>query len=233
MRRYPTLSGVEGCSVVFFFKVKKTKLKSQASGDRPHKNFVSFRIEAQGKSRTFCGSEDSQKDDPIFQGLSDTEARVGKSRWRGLYCAWNPRCRKQEIFMQPCIAVGKPMAADGLFGTFSSRKKYNGYGNMITDLNKNLTVTRYNYLNLPEQIEIAMNGLNHIHYLYDAAGTKLARQTVEEGTPYEEITTDYCGSFVYENDVLFHLLTADQVQSKQKAQFRPNFTPKTMDVIIR
>jgi hypothetical protein len=66
MRRYPTLSGGEGCSVVFFFKVKKTKLKSQASGDRPHKNFVSFQREG------------SQKDDPIFQGLSDTEARAGQ-----------------------------------------------------------------------------------------------------------------------------------------------------------
>ena len=80
---------------------------------------------------------------------------------------------------------------------------------MITDSNKNLSVSRYNYLNLPEQIQIAMNGLNHIKYLYSAAGTKLARHTVEEGTPDEEITTDYIGSFVYEAGELQYLLTAE------------------------
>jgi RHS repeat-associated protein len=78
---------------------------------------------------------------------------------------------------------------------------------MITDLNKNLSVTRYNYLNLPEQIDISMNGLNHIHYLYDAAGTKLAKHTVEEGVPQH--TTDYVGSFVYEDSQLQYLLTEE------------------------
>jgi RHS repeat-associated protein len=84
---------------------------------------------------------------------------------------------------------------------------YDANGNMTADLNKNLTVNRYNYLNLPEHIEISMNGLNHINYLYDAAGTKLVKQTMEDGVPQH--TTDYIGSFVYEDGQLQYILTEE------------------------
>jgi RHS repeat-associated protein len=63
------------------------------------------------------------------------------------------------------------------------------------------------YLNLPKQIQISMNGLNHINYLYDAAGTKLAKHTLEDGVPQH--TTDYIGSFVYEDGELQYLLTTE------------------------
>jgi hypothetical protein len=63
---------------------------------------------------------------------------------------------------------------------------------------------KYKYLYLPEQIQIAMNGLNHIHYLYDATGTKLVKHTTEDGEPTH--TTDYVGSFVYEDGQLQYIL---------------------------
>jgi len=66
---------------------------------------------------------------------------------------------------------------------------------------------RYNYLNLPEQIQISMHGLNNINYLYDTAGTKLAKNTAEENVPQH--TTDYVVSFIYEDGVLQSILTSD------------------------
>lgn len=39
---------------------------------------------------------------------------------------------------------------------------------MTKDLNKNLMVYRYNYLDLPDEILMASDGLNTISYLYDA-----------------------------------------------------------------
>ncbi len=93
-------------------------------------------------------------------------------------------------------------------GSFATTEyTYDANGNMTKDLNKNIDSIRYNYLNLPERIKIAMNGLNHIKYLYDATGTKLAKHTLEEGVPQH--TTDYVGSFVYEDGQLQYILTEE------------------------
>ncbi|WP_369014637.1 DUF6443 domain-containing protein [Flavobacterium anhuiense] len=66
---------------------------------------------------------------------------------------------------------------------------YDANGNMKTDLNKGVTYVSYNYLNLPDQIDIQGNSIN---YTYDAAGVK-QRKTANL------IVTDYISGFQYEN----------------------------------
>ncbi|KRB56692.1 DUF6443 domain-containing protein [Flavobacterium sp. Root186] len=70
---------------------------------------------------------------------------------------------------------------------------YDSNGNMKTDANKKITAVSYNHLNLPTSVTI--NG-GTINYVYDAAGGK-QRKTVSTGS-----STDYAGSFVYENNIL-------------------------------
>jgi hypothetical protein len=50
---------------------------------------------------------------------------------------------------------------------------YDGNGNLITDLNKGLTIS-YNYLNLPQSVNNASQSKT-ITYIYDATGKKLAK----------------------------------------------------------
>ncbi|THG53373.1 RHS repeat-associated core domain-containing protein, partial [Bacteroides faecichinchillae] len=78
---------------------------------------------------------------------------------------------------------------------------YDKNGNLIKDLNKNISNIGYNCLNLPSQITLA--GSNSIDYEYGADGTKL--RTVHK-TGAATLTTDYCGNAVYENGVLRMLL---------------------------
>jgi RHS repeat-associated protein len=82
--------------------------------------------------------------------------------------------------------------ADGNSGT-ATDYTYDANGNMLTDLNKNITAITYNYLNLPLGVT---RGANSVGYTYDASGRKLM-QTVTGGKK-----TYYSGEFVYENDVL-------------------------------
>ncbi len=84
---------------------------------------------------------------------------------------------------------------------------YDDNGNMITDLNKDLTISQYNYLNLPQQISNNTDATNEINFLYDAAGIKLRKQTKINNAP--EKTLDYIGSFVYENNELKYILTGE------------------------
>ncbi|SHM44419.1 DUF6443 domain-containing protein [Flavobacterium chilense] len=70
---------------------------------------------------------------------------------------------------------------------------YDFNGNMKTDANKGITAISYNHLNLPTSVSI---GGGTINYVYDAAGVK-QRKTVSTGS-----STDYAGSFIYENNVL-------------------------------
>ena len=93
-------------------------------------------------------------------------------------------------------------------GSFSSPEyAYDENGNMIIDANKNMQVNEYNYLNLPQQLNIYTGGTNEINYLYDAAGIKLRKQT---RTDYAiENTTDYIGNFVYKDNELKYMLTCE------------------------
>lgn len=72
---------------------------------------------------------------------------------------------------------------------------YDSAGNMIGDLNKNLTIT-YNHLNLPE---VVRRGNDTVRYVYDASGRKLWQGVIFDGGLKQ---TDYAGEFTYENDAL-------------------------------
>jgi RHS repeat-associated protein len=76
--------------------------------------------------------------------------------------------------------------------TATTEYTYDDNGNMISDLNKNISTVTYNYLNLPTQVTI---GGANVNYIYDATGAK-QRKTVNG------ITTDYAGGFIYENNVM-------------------------------
>lgn len=72
---------------------------------------------------------------------------------------------------------------------------YDVNGNLIKDLNKQITKISYNYLNLPT--EIIWNVSRKINYTYDANGAKL-RKIVTNGT---NITTiDYVDGFQYKKE---------------------------------
>ncbi|NOX45809.1 MAG: RHS repeat-associated core domain-containing protein [Chlorobi bacterium] len=61
---------------------------------------------------------------------------------------------------------------------------------------------------MPQQIAINTdNNSNAINYLYDAMGIKLRKHTKINGIT--ETVTDYIGSFVYEDNVLRYILTAE------------------------
>ncbi|WP_077155974.1 RHS repeat domain-containing protein [Bacteroides bouchesdurhonensis] len=78
---------------------------------------------------------------------------------------------------------------------------YDKNGNLIKDLNKNISSIEYNCLNLPDQV--IFTGGNSVEYEYTTDGVKL--RTVHK-TGSTTLTTDYCGNAVYENGVLKMLL---------------------------
>jgi len=98
---------------------------------------------------------------------------------------------------------------------------YDVNGNLITDLNKNISGATgldqtsggaivYNYLNLPCQISVNNDdgtGKGVITYIYNALGEKQEKRTSENAlainnnTAKQTVST-YLGSFVYENNVL-------------------------------
>jgi RHS repeat-associated protein len=94
---------------------------------------------------------------------------------------------------------------DGSFIT--TEYQYDANGNMTQDFNKTLLLTRYNHLNLPQQIIIFEEFGNSILYLYDAAGRKLRKATRRDYNPTH--TTDYVGSFVYVDNELQYLITSE------------------------
>ncbi|CAL2091059.1 conserved exported protein of unknown function [Tenacibaculum sp. 190524A02b] len=78
---------------------------------------------------------------------------------------------------------------------------YDVNGNMISDLNKKIGAIRYNHLNLPREIDIYDEGGSVIEYVYAADGTKLRKDVTDEGDDIQ-ITTDYAGNYIYENNKL-------------------------------
>ncbi|MFV0181955.1 RHS repeat-associated core domain-containing protein [Empedobacter falsenii] len=81
---------------------------------------------------------------------------------------------------------------------------YDVNGNLTVDKNKGITKITYNFLNLPT--EVLWNASKKINYTYDASGVKL-RKVVTDGTTIT--TTDYLGSFQYQNNVLQFFPTAE------------------------
>jgi RHS repeat-associated protein len=66
---------------------------------------------------------------------------------------------------------------------------YDNNGNLNLDNNKAISSITYNYLNLPSVINVTGKGT--ITYLYDAAGNKLQKQTVESGATVNVSGTNY------------------------------------------
>ncbi|WP_276374120.1 DUF6443 domain-containing protein [Chryseolinea sp. H1M3-3] len=75
---------------------------------------------------------------------------------------------------------------------------YNADGNLLADQNKGISSITYNALGKPAVISFSDG--KKIEYTYDGAGNKLKVRSYE-GTTLK-LTTDYLGSFVYENGVL-------------------------------
>jgi RHS repeat-associated protein len=81
---------------------------------------------------------------------------------------------------------------------------YDDNGNMIADLNKNITNIEYNHLNLPKKITVVKNmgnwqSTNYIEYYYDATGVKLEKVVTEDTGAYVITNgTAYAGNFIYE-----------------------------------
>ena len=93
-------------------------------------------------------------------------------------------------------------AVTGSQGFSESVKQANEYGydvngNLTSDANKGYSSILYNYLNLPRRIGTASQ---YISYLYDAAGTKLAKIGTANDTTY------YAGSFIYSGSSLNYIL---------------------------
>jgi RHS repeat-associated protein len=81
---------------------------------------------------------------------------------------------------------------------------YDVNGNLQKDLNKDIGTAAtggivYNHLNLPYQITVQQKGL--ITYIYDAAGNKLEKRTLDQ-TSNKTINTDYLSGFVYTDNTL-------------------------------
>ena len=74
---------------------------------------------------------------------------------------------------------------------------YDANGNLIKDLNKDITGIMYNHLNLPTKITFNINGINHtIDYTYTADGTKISKKINE----YPNLSiTEYAGNFIYKS----------------------------------
>ncbi len=82
---------------------------------------------------------------------------------------------------------------------------YDASGNLKKDVNKDITSVVYTWFNKPQVITFG-NG-NTIKYTYDAAGNKLQELVTIGSTPPKR--TDYVGNFIYENDVLKYVNTAE------------------------
>lgn len=77
---------------------------------------------------------------------------------------------------------------------------YDGNGNLTLDNNKSISSIGYNYLNLPSVITVTGKGT--ISYVYDAAGNKLQKTTVDNTVNPSKTTTTLYLFGTYENDVL-------------------------------
>ncbi|RFS26231.1 hypothetical protein DVR12_00115 [Chitinophaga silvatica] len=76
---------------------------------------------------------------------------------------------------------------------------FDNSGNLLTDLNRSLSIKRYNYLNLPDSL--AVSGTGYLEFTYDAAGNKLSKK-VTTTSPVSVNTYDYLNGFIYKNDSL-------------------------------
>ena len=81
--------------------------------------------------------------------------------------------------------------------------EYDKNGNLVKDLNKNISKIEYNLLNLPSKITFG-NG-KAITYVYDASGAKLLA-SYKTAHPASSHTIAYCGNMIYEDDTFKQVL---------------------------
>ena len=74
--------------------------------------------------------------------------------------------------------------------------RYDGNGNLTSDVNKAIDTIVYNYLNLPQQVH--MKGKGNIFYTYDAAGNKLQKQVIDSVAGFATTTTYLIDDFQYQ-----------------------------------
>lgn len=81
---------------------------------------------------------------------------------------------------------------------------YDVNGNITVDGNRGVTYLAYNYLNLPERIQV--NGKGKVTYVFDALGNKLRKTVVDSTvTPVKTINTDYLDGVIFQNDTLLSI----------------------------
>jgi RHS repeat-associated protein len=123
---------------------------------------------------------------------------------------------------------------------------YDLNGNMVSDLNKTLKgstglnvtsggAVSYNYLNLPQQVNITDNNVNkgNIQYVYDADGNKLQKIATDLSVAGKTITTTttYLSGAVYESKTTVPHTSTDPADYTDKLLFisseegRSRFTP--------
>lgn len=86
---------------------------------------------------------------------------------------------------------------DNGYGNTYNDYAYDANGNMTQDANKKITNIVYNHLNLPT--EILFSDGNKIAYIYNAAGVKVQKSVLDEGSTSR---VDYQQGFQYENQEL-------------------------------
>ena len=81
--------------------------------------------------------------------------------------------------------------------------EYDKKGNLVKDLNKNISKIEYNLLNLPSKITFGDG--KTITYVYDASGVKLLA-SYKTAVPASNHTIAYCGNMIYEDDTFKQVL---------------------------
>ena len=81
--------------------------------------------------------------------------------------------------------------------------EYDKNGNLVKDLNKNISKIEYNLLNLPSKITFGDG--KTITYVYDASGVKLLA-SYKTALPASSHTIAYCGNMIYEDDAFKQVL---------------------------
>ena len=81
--------------------------------------------------------------------------------------------------------------------------EYDKNGNLVKDLNKNISKIEYNLLNLPSKITFGDG--KTITYVYDASGVKLLA-SYKTAHPASNHTIAYCGNMIYEYDTFKQVL---------------------------
>ncbi|PWH83981.1 hypothetical protein DIS18_05385 [Algibacter marinivivus] len=105
---------------------------------------------------------------------------------------------------------------NGTTGTSTGDYDYDVNGNLIKDLNKNITNIEYNHLDLVTRVTFGDG--KKIEFTYDAAGTKLQMKNIPlfGGTT----TIDYIGGFQYTNTQLQFFPTAEGYAYKDGSTFK-------------